>query len=92
MVNLFYPKDSFSLAGHMYSTTVTTGLSRWLNSKEFTCNAGVARDINSIHGLGRSPGGGYGNPPQYSCLENPHGKGSLEGYSPWGCKESDTLK
>ena len=29
------------------------------------------------------------NPLQYSCLENPHGQGSLAGYSPWGCKESD---
>ena len=40
-------------------------------------------------GLGRSPGGGHGNPFQYSCLENTHGQRSLAGYSPWGCKESD---
>ena len=33
---------------------------------------------------------GHGNPLQYSCLENPLGQGSLGGYSPWGCKESDT--
>ena len=33
--------------------------------------------------------GGHGNPLQYFCLENPHGQRSLEGYSPWGCKESD---
>ena len=26
---------------------------------------------------------------QYSCLENPHGQRSLEGYSAWGCKELD---
>ena len=26
---------------------------------------------------------------QYSFPENPHGQGSLVGYSPWGCKESD---
>ena len=38
----------------------------------------------------RSPGGGHGNPLQYSCLENPHGLRSQVGYSPWGCKESDT--
>ena len=42
-----------------------------------------------IPGLRRSPGGGNGNPLQYSCLENPHGQRSLVGYSPWGCKESD---
>ena len=36
-------------------------------------NAGDTRDMSSISGLGRSPGGGNGNPLQYSCLENPHG-------------------
>ena len=30
-----------------------------------------ARDLGSIPGLGRSLGGGRGNPLQYSCLENP---------------------
>ena len=33
-------------------------------------NAGDIRDAGSIPGLGRSPGGGHGNPLQYSCLEN----------------------
>ena len=42
-----------------------------------------------ISGLGRSPGGGHGNPLQYSCLENSHGQRSLVGYSPRGHKESD---
>ena len=38
-----------------------------------------------IPGLGRSLGGGHGNPLQYSCLENCHEqKKSLAGYSPWG--------
>ena len=36
-----------------------------------------------IPGLGRSLGGGYGDPVQHSCLENPHGQRSLAGYSPW---------
>ena len=35
------------------------------------------------------PGGEHGNPLQYSCLENPHGQRSLEGYSLWVRKESD---
>ena len=34
-------------------------------------NAGDIRDAGLIPGLGRSPGGGHGNPVQYSCLENP---------------------
>ena len=49
-------------------------------------------DLGLIPGLGRSPGGGYGNPLHYSCLENPHGQRSLAGYSPWGHKESDTTE
>ena len=42
-----------------------------------------------IPGLGRSPGGGHGNPLQYSCLENPRGQGSLVGCSLLGRKESE---
>ena len=34
-------------------------------------NAGAKKDADSIPGSGRSPGGGHGNPLQYSCLENP---------------------
>ena len=42
-------------------------------------------------GLGKTPGGGNGNNPlQYSCLENPMDRGSLVGYSPQDCQESDT--
>ena len=44
--------------------------------KESTCNEG---DPGSIPGLGRSPGGGHGNPVQYSCLEHPHRQRNLEG-------------
>ena len=39
-------------------------------------NAGDTRDSGSIPGLGRSPGGGHGNPLQYSCLENPMDRGA----------------
>ena len=34
------------------------------------------RAMGSIPGLGRSPGGGHGNPRQYSCLENPIDRGA----------------
>ena len=54
------------------------------NGKESTCHAG---DLGLIPGLGRSPGGGHGNPLQYSCRENPQGQRSLVGLV--GCKESD---
>ena len=39
--------------------------------KKPPANAGDVRDANSIPGSGRSPGGGLGNPLQYSCLDNP---------------------
>ena len=38
------------------------------------------------------PGGGHGDPLQYSCLENPHEQRSLAGYSPWGRKELDVTE
>ena len=34
-------------------------------------NAGDIRDMGSIPGSGKTPGGSHGNPLQYSCLENP---------------------
>ena len=62
--------------------------SRWLldfphglDSKESSCNVG---DLDSLPGLGRSPGRGHGNALQYSCLENPHRQRNLASYSPQG--------
>ena len=46
------------------------------SGKEFNCNTRDRGDLDSIPGLGRSPGGGNGNPHQYSCLENPMDWGS----------------
>ena len=45
---------------------------QWLSSKD-SASAGNA---SSIPGLGRFPGGGHGNPLQYSCLENPMERGA----------------
>ena len=49
------------------------GLLQWLRGKESACNAG---DAGSIPESGRSPGGGHGNPLQYSCLENAMDRGA----------------
>ena len=54
----------------------SVGLPWWLSSKVFTCNAGVSEDTGSVSESGRSPGGGHGNPLQYSCLENPMDRGA----------------
>ena len=44
--------------------------------KNLSANAGDARDVGLILGLGRPPGGGNGNQLQYSCLENPMDRGA----------------
>ena len=44
--------------------------------KNSSTNAGDIRDAGLIPGLGRSPGGGHGNPLQYSCLEHPMDRGA----------------
>ena len=43
--------------------------------KNLLANAGNIRDVGSIPGWARSPGGKHGNPLQYSCLENPMDRG-----------------
>ena len=45
------------------------------SGKESACNA---EELGSIPGLGRSFEGGHGNPLQYSCLENPTGRGAWQ--------------
>ena len=54
----------------------TLYISDGLAGKESACNAGATGDEVSVPGLGRSPGGGHGNPLQYSCLENPTDRGA----------------
>ena len=53
-------------------------------------NAGDTRDASLIPGSGRSPGGGHGNPLQYSCLENPMNRGAWQAAVHGVTKELDT--
>ena len=46
----------------------------WFRGKESVCNAGASGDM--VQSLGRSLGGGHGNPLQSSCLENPMDRGA----------------
>ena len=59
--------DLVHLSGHPESFLVV---------KSSPANAGDLRDAGSIPGSGRSPGGGHGNPLQYSRLENPIYRGA----------------
>ena len=58
--------------------------------KNQPANAGDRRDACSVPGLGRSPGGGNGNPLQYSCLENPMNRGAWQATVHGVAKELDT--
>ena len=53
----------------------TKGLPRWLGGKESTCQC---RKHGFYPGSERSPGGGHGNPLQYSCPENPMDRGAWQ--------------
>ena len=63
------------------------GLPRWLSGKNLPVNAGDARDMGWIPGLGR-PGVGNGIPRQYSCLGNPMDRGVWQA-TVHGVSESD---
>ena len=79
----------YSLLHVQYRYASFGGFSGGSDGAESACNAG---DLDLIPGSGRSPGGGHGNPLQYSCLEKSHGQRSLAGYGPWGRKELDTTE
>ena len=78
---LFFNWNDFNPQGHL----ATLGAIFWWShlkgavaslvtqTVESACNAG---HLGSIPGLGRSPGGGHGNPLQYSCLENAMDRGA----------------
>ena len=50
---------------------ILTGPPGATSGQEPACQCRKLRDRGSVPGLGRSPGGGHGNPLQYSCLKNP---------------------
>ena len=57
--------------------------------KNLPVNSG---EVGLIPGWEISPGGGNGNPLQYSCQKNSMNRGAWQGYSPKGCKESDVIE
>ena len=57
--------------------------------KNLPVNVEVVRDMGLIPGSETSPGGGHGNPLQYSCLENPMDRGAWQATVHRVAKESD---
>jgi len=88
------PRDGGAWWAAIYGVAQSQTRLKWLSSsnsnlvykasqmllmvKNLPANAGDIRDVGSIPGLGRSPGGGHGNPLQYSCLENPMDRGAWQ--------------
>ena len=60
----------------LVSSRLSNRFPLWLSGKESAFNAGAEGDAGSVPELGRSPGGGHGNPLQYSCMENPTERGA----------------
>ena len=61
-------------------------------AKNPPASAGDRGDMGLFPGSGRSPGGGHGNPLQYSPLENPMDRGAWWATVHGGHKESDTIE
>ena len=69
----------FAIKDLLTFTSLLLGLPRWLSGKESACQCrSRKRHGASIPGSGSSPGEGNGNPLQYSCLENPMGRGAWQ--------------
>ena len=84
---LLYRVNRFSRLSPPESSILDKLSPLWLSGKESACNA---EELDSVPGLGRSPGGGHGNPLQYSCLKNPHEQIDWR-TTVHGVRESDTI-
>ena len=93
---LIWPSGQKAASNTLYAVLVrvSQGFPGGSVVKNPPVNEGAIEDTGLIPGSGRSPGGGNGNPLQYSCQDNPINdiQRSLAGYSPWGHKESDTAE
>ena len=75
LVSAWYLKEGCAIPKLWLVRNLLSGLPRWLSDKELTYSAG---DSGMIPWSGRFPGGGNGNPLQYSCLEIPMNRGAWQ--------------
>ena len=80
---IIYIHTNIYLHTHIYGSSLVGS-----DGKESIFNAGDP----SWPLIGKSPGEGNGNPPQYSRLENSKDRGFWQAYSPWGHRELDTTE
>ena len=78
-------RRGFQIGGYSFAFGATV-------VKNTPANAGDTGRMGLIPGLGRSPGGGNGNPLQYSCLENPMDRGAWRATVHGGLKELDATE
>ena len=83
-------KSQIQLSNFHFHFPWVWGFPGGASGKESTC---WCRRPGLLPGSGRSPGGGHGNPLQYSCLENPMDRGALQVLvAPLSYKESDSTE
>ena len=92
MFPLFLPILSFSWYNLRFYIQFIQVSHMVLVVKNLPANAGDIRDMDLIPGLGRFPGGGHGNPLQYSCLENPMDREAWQATVHWVSKSQTWLK
>ena len=80
------PGEWQTWADSTFSTTFSFTVLGSLEGKNLPAIGGDMRDSSWIPGSGRSPGGGHGNPLQYSCLENPMDRGACRAAVHWVTK------
>ena len=83
-------KSQVSMRSYIWCIYVLLGFPGGSVVKKLPTKAGDAKDSGLIPGLGRSPGEGNGNPPQYSCLGNPMDRRAWRATVHEVSKESDT--
>ena len=67
----FWQQCNYSGSDRNNEAFISMGFPNSKTGKEYAFNAGNTGDMGSIHGSGRSLGGGNGNPLQHCCLKNP---------------------
>ena len=73
-ISIQQKSENSPISSHLVGETVISTQCDGSDGKESACKVG---DLGLIPGSGRSPGGGHGNPLQYSCLENSMDRAAL---------------